>query len=240
MAAPTNAYVIHLRGDRRRDRNVSALTAMLRESGIPHVEVVPGVRPADQGPMFSRGEWGCYLSHVECLRRAAERSPDEMTFILEDDVLLVAPLERLTRSYDVAAARPWDFLHLGHAHNTVFRDWDPRVMAADLLPVRGVLYGMFGYCVRSTRLPECIEFLERLPHRDPLDGGGVGIDGAYCEMTWADPTLVRLAVPRSLFQPVPGIKSTLRSTSASGRLRAVAVTTAVAARDRIRDLRKPH
>lgn len=236
MAAPTNAYIIHIPGDPRRERNVASLMAVLREAGIANVEVMPGVQPPDKGPMFSIGEWGCYLSHLECLRRAAARPADESTFILEDDALLDVPVAELVATFERAASRDWDFLHLGYGGNTVFRDWDEQVLSADFLRVRGVLFTTLGYCVRSPGLADRIDFLERHAVSSPLDGGGVGIDGAYCEMTWADPTLVRLAPPRSLFRPVPGIKSMLRPNSALTRASDFVGSSLANARERVRKL----
>lgn len=208
MSTPSRAYIIHLPEDSRRLRNVERLTHDLHAAGVAEVEVFPGIKPADSGPMFSRGEWGCYQSHVACLRRIAAEPAAGPALVVEDDAVLRVSPEQLRRLFDTGA--PWDFLHAGYLSNTVFRAWDEALMSRDLIRVRGVLYGSQCYAVNPRGLDERCDVLDRLPYEAPADGGGVGIDGALCELAWRDPALVRLAPPTSLYHTLPGAASGLR------------------------------
>ena len=70
------------RSDRR-----SQMIGELRRLGIdldPRVAFVEAVVPDDMAPFRSRGEKGCFLSHLKILREAAEANASVL--ILEDDV----------------------------------------------------------------------------------------------------------------------------------------------------------
>jgi GR25 family glycosyltransferase involved in LPS biosynthesis len=135
MSPPDRAYIIHLPEDTRRIRNVQRLTQSLRDAGVAHVEVHQGIRPQDRGPMYSVGEWGCYQSHVACLRRIAAEPDAGGALVLEDDAVLSASPDELRALLDADA--PWDFLHLGYLSRTVFRDWDEELFAQELLRSAG-------------------------------------------------------------------------------------------------------
>jgi hypothetical protein len=66
------------------------------------------------------------------------------------------------------------------------------------------MYGLQCYAARPEGLLERVEQLERLAWEPPAEGGGSGIDGALCELSWRQPDLLRLAPPRSLFHTLPG------------------------------------
>jgi len=196
-------------------RNVERLTQTLQDAGVTRVEVHPGVRPQDRGPLYSVGEWGCYQSHLACLRRIAADPDAGSGLVLEDDSVLSASSDELRALLDVDV--PWDFLHLGYSENTVFREGDEELMSCDVMRVRGVLYGLLCYAASPEGLAERCDALARLPFEPASEGGGVGADGALCELSWRDPSLVRLAPPQSLFRQLPGVRSSLRPTSAKQR-----------------------
>lgn len=216
VETPRHAYIIHTPGDPRRARNVTRLRRTLEAAGVTPVRVVDGVRPADHGPLYSAGEWGCYLSHVGVLRRIAEGADaGGAALVLEDDAVLDVRPDVLARALRTDGA--WDLLHLGYHSNTVFRAWDRDLASQEVLRVRGVLYGLLCYAARPSGLLARVQLLEALPFVDPDQGGGVGIDGALCELAWRDPVLVRLAATRSLFRSLPGVRSGLRQTSVLSR-----------------------
>lgn len=215
MDFPSRAHIIHIPGDSRREKNVVRLKTSLKAVGIDDVQVYEGVRPQDRGPLYSVGEWGCYQSHVGCMRRIAESGDEAPSLVLEDDAVLDAPPVDMARV--LASTQDFDVLHLGYLSNTVFRDWDDDLQHRAVQRVRGVLYGTQCYAVQATGLEGLINVLERLPYVAPEDGGGVGIDGALCEASWRDPSLVRMATTASMFRTLPGVRSGLRRTSALQR-----------------------
>ena len=215
MPIPTRAFIIHLPDDTRRIRNVKRLTYALQAAGVSHVEVVLGVRPQDRGPMYSVGEWGCYQSHLACLRRIAADPGAGSGLVLEDDAVLSTTPDDLRAM--LSGTINWDFLHVGYLSNTVFRAWDADLLSREALRVRGVLYGLQCYAASPEGLAERCDALERLPFEPASEGGGVGADGALCELSWRDPSLVRLAPPRSLFHTLAGTRSSIRPTSARQR-----------------------
>lgn len=210
VAVPARAHVIHVPGDTRRERNVQTLLDVLGAAGVASVEVFDGIRPNDPGTMESIGEWGCYQSHIACLRIAAAGDPGSSTLILEDDAVLDATPEELHAVLIRAATLPWDFLHVGYLDNGFFRGWDRSVGRDRFVEIKGALLGLQCYAVRPEGLAARCDFLEALPAVSPLDGGGAGIDGAYCELAWRGPTTVRRAPSRSLFRQIAGVKSNLR------------------------------
>jgi len=210
MAMPRRAYVIHIPGDTRRERNVEVLVDLLGAAGVATVEVFDGIRPADAGQMESVGEWGCYLSHVACLRLASDGAAGSSTLILEDDAVLDAGPDELRSVLERSATLPWDFLHVGYLDNGFFRAWDRSVGRDRFVEIKGALLGLQCYGVRADGLAARCDFLEALPERSPLDGGAAGIDGAYCELAWRGPATVRRAPARSLFRQIAGVKSNLR------------------------------
>lgn len=213
---PEHAYIIHTPGDPRRARNVVRLRSMLEAAGLREVRVVAGVQPTDPGPLYTAGEWGCYLSHAGVLRRIAEgMDAGGAALVLEDDAVLDVPPDVLAGV--LHTDRAWDLLHLGYLSNTVFRAWDRKLVSQEVLRVRGVLYGTQCYAARPAGLLARVQLLEALPFVDPDQGGGVGIDGALCELAWRDPDLVRLATRRTLFRTLPGVRSGLRPTSVLSR-----------------------
>ena len=216
---PRRAYIIHVPGDSKREKNVMRLTRSLQTAGVPDVVVFPGIRPPDRGPLYSSGEWGCYQSHVACLRRIADDSDPNGALVLEDDAVLTQVPARLAEVFTSEA--DWDFLHAGYLSNTVFRDWDEDLMCQNLVRARGVLFGLQCYAARPAGLADRCELLEQLPFVPAAEGGGVGVDGALCELAWRDPSLVRMAPPRSLFRTIPGVASGLRDSSRAARGREI-------------------
>lgn len=218
---PDRAYIIHVPGDARRERNVETLVQLLESIGIARVEVFDGIRLADAGPMESIGEWGCYQSHVACMRLAAEGPPGSSVMILEDDSVLDCTPTELSAVLARASELPWDFLHVGYLDNGFFRRWDRSVGLDQFIEIKGALLGLQSYCVRPAGLAERCDYLTALPDSSPLIGGAAGIDGAYCELAWRGPETIRWAPSRSLFRQIPGVKSNLRPSPLSRRVKEV-------------------
>jgi hypothetical protein len=64
----------------------------------------------------SRGAWGCYQSHVECLNLAFNRHPSGSVLILEDDAKFVEDFDKLFPAFMATVPKDWDVIYLGGEH----------------------------------------------------------------------------------------------------------------------------
>ena len=207
---PGRALIIHAGGDKRRRSNVERLQSFLLRVGIADVQVFDAVCPTDSGPMYSPGEWGCFQSHLECLRIAAADPAGSSTMILEDDAVFRFDAAAVRDALLDAATEPWDILHLGYLRNEILRSWDEKLLKRPWHRVRGLLLGAQCYVVRSDGLRPRVEQFAALAYEDPATGGGVGADGAFSELAYRDPTFIRLAPVNSMTEQLFGIRSTIR------------------------------
>jgi len=92
------SYIIHMRGDQRRQANAKQLLATLPNARIvdavvgndvtDRTEITPGTQHAPQYPFpLSPGEAGCFLSHRQCWLRIIEQAHD-FALIAEDDLCI--------------------------------------------------------------------------------------------------------------------------------------------------------
>ena len=123
-----HAWVINL--DRAPDR-LARIQAQLERLQLPWTRLAavdaraltPEQRAALDEPAYRRkhgktpalGELGCYLSHVEVMRRFLA-SDAEFALVLEDDVLLKDALPAVLRGLMAHAAR-WDMVKLSAVHS---------------------------------------------------------------------------------------------------------------------------
>lgn len=217
MEQSIGAYIIHVPGDARRERNVARLQEFTAALSIPTV-VYPGIVPTDPGPMRTAGEWGCYQSHLSCLEQAASAGHD-FVLVFEDDAVPSQTPDEFAAFFEMSLAEGWDFLHLGHSYVSVFRSWDEEMIARPLHRIYGELFGLLCYAVRSRDLASYCIYLRELAQRDPTCGGGVGMDGGLCMLAWERGPIVRVAPAISLVNQLPGIKSQLRETSTKRRIK---------------------
>ena len=121
-------WVINL--DRAPDR-LERISGQLQRLGLPYARLpavdaqalTPGQRASLDEPGYRRrhgmtplgGELGCYLSHVEAMRRFLA-SDAEFGLILEDDVLLHDSLPEVLRGLLRHAGR-WDMVKLSGVHS---------------------------------------------------------------------------------------------------------------------------
>jgi hypothetical protein len=219
---PGRALIIHAGGDKRRQQNVERLQGFLRRVGIADVQVFDAVCPPDSGPMFSPGEWGCFQSHLACLRIAAAEPSGSSTMILEDDAVFRYDVSEVRQALSDAATEPWDILHIGHTRFEILRSWDEKLVNQPWHRVRGLLLGAQCYVVRADGIRPRVEQFADLAHEDPATGGGVGTDGAFSELAYRDPTFIRVAPINSMTEQLFGIRSTIREDEPiSWRIRAL-------------------
>jgi len=178
-------YVINLpdRTDRRRE-----MLAELRRIGMegdPVVEFFPAVRPADKGEFGSRGERGCFLSHLGVMKDAVAKGHRSI-LILEDDVGWTrAALARMAR-LDALRTTDWAFLHGGQGHDRPASDGAIRLERLD--PERELLLGHF-IGLRGEAIGQLVAYLEAMlgrPNGSP-EGGPMHVDGAYSWFRRAHP-----------------------------------------------------
>lgn len=209
-ALPIRALIVHIESSEQRATNVRRLTAYLDDVGLAAVEVFPAVTPSDRGPLYSAGELGCYQSHGGCLRLASEQPDNIVTMVLEDDVEFSIPAARLREVLEDALGREWDLLYLGHSGWSPLRSWDRDLLAEPWLQVRGMIFGTTCYMVRPRGFARLADEYDELVWESPLTGGGVGADGAFAELAYRHPDIVRLAKPVTLVEEIVGSQSLIR------------------------------
>lgn len=216
---PVRGLIIHAADSAERSANVERLVDFLGRVGLESVDVVDAVRPDDAGPLYSPGEWGCYQSHAKCLRIAGQAPPGTFTLVVEDDIEFRADAARIRAVIESGLRQEWDLLYLGHSGWTPLRSWDVEVTSREWLPVRGMIFGTTCFLVAPEGYPGLVEEYEALAHESPLSGGGVGADGAFAELSYRHPALVRLVSPTPWAEEVIGTQSLIRESAKQGRLR---------------------
>lgn len=207
---PIRALIVHAEDSPQRVENVRRLTAYLAGVGLEAVDVFPAVRPPDPGPLYSAGEFGCYQSYGGCLHAAAAQPEHVITMVIEDDVEFSISAARLREVLEDAVGREWDLLYLGHSGWSPVRSWDRDLLAEPWLQVRGMIYGTTCYMVRPRGFARLADEYDELAWESPQSGGGVGADGAFAELSYRHPDIVRLAKPVPLVEEIVGSQSLIR------------------------------
>ncbi|MFM7471160.1 MAG: glycosyltransferase family 25 protein [Nodosilinea sp. LVE1205-7] len=171
-------YIVNLpsRADRRR-----WITSELKRVGLEltpgKIEIFPAIRPDHPGGFTSIGARGCFLSHLEILKKARQERLANV-LVIEDDLAI----SNLLKSHEEALVEKlqesdWGFLYLGHCHEF---EKQPE-QGVRLEPFIGELQTTHFYGVNGPIVPELIEFLEQILERPPghPDGGPMHVDGAY-------------------------------------------------------------
>jgi glycosyl transferase, family 25 len=181
LAAARPLTVINLpeRTDRRRAFERQLVRAGL-EPGGPDVEVFPAIRPAGAGGFPTIGAHGCFLSHLEVLRRARDRGQDRL--VLCEDDLDFAPdfAARLPAVLRALEREPWDILYAGHDALCPGRVVDAEAGLCEVPPDTPVLCSHF-LVLRGPVIGELAGYLDAILQRPPGDpaGGPMHVDGAY-------------------------------------------------------------
>ncbi len=143
--------------------------------GIPY-SLLEAERPADAFGFLNVGTHGCFLSHLECLRRARADGVD-VAVLVEDDAVVVRRFRRrLARIIDELATVEWSMCYLGYlATSSPIRRSPVRLVSDHIARADGwEVTGSHFVAVRATALDSIIEnFEERLRpggHRISPDG----------------------------------------------------------------------
>jgi glycosyl transferase family 25 len=170
------ALVVNLRerADRRRDMEKELLAA-----AWSNVEFFPAHRFADAAGFGKPSVRGCFMSHLDCLRRAQQVSARNV-LLLEDDLTLAPNISRLTPAIiDAIDKLPWSILYFGYK----IPQAEPANLPAGRIDFertdREVTQSHF-YAVNGPVIPRLITHLERLESGTPGDPdfGPMPLDGA--------------------------------------------------------------
>lgn len=188
-------YIINLpeRTDRKKEI-ILELTKRGLEVDSGKIEFFSAIRPQNKQEFPSLGARGCFLSHLEILKKAEQENLEQI-LIIEDDLefskrlsevegLIVNHLQRTS----------WDIVHLGHpVKTTIGKDFS---FTKSNEPVRCT------HCIgfHSKVLPGLIQFLDSILKRPAghHKGGPMHIDGAYSTFRMINPQTVTLLANPSL------------------------------------------
>lgn len=190
------AYVINLpsRIDRRQE-----IEKELEGAEIPlklgKVELFPAIKPDKADPFVSVGTKGCFLSHLNILKKAKADGLKNV-LILEDDLRF----QKKFKQYgDLLAQelskRDWHIVHFGFFFPDRSLPYSKDEIPT-LKPCPDEIQGTHFYAVNGNVIDQLIDFLEVLMHR-PVghpDGGVMSIDGALNVFKWQHPEIVRLVL----------------------------------------------
>ena len=181
--------------DRRRD-----VASELKRHELPlepgKVEFFDGIRPENDGGFPSIGLHGCFLSHLEILRKARSAGFARI-LILEDDFQLSRKFDRSQESIvKQLQDQRWDIVYFGHLIPTGASP------SPTFVPVDRELDILLthAYAVNGAIFERLVSFLETLLTRPPGDpeGGPMSPDGALSTFRKRNPDVVTLIASPNL------------------------------------------
>ena len=189
----TRTYAI-TRPERRKELLVE-LAAQKVWTQTRRLVLRPEIRPDTSDGFPNPDIRGCFLSHLDILRRALHERL-ESVLVLEDDVKF-SPFfrERLGAIRGELRDQDWGFAYLGHGLHL-----DPSPDGRCLVPARGYIGTAHCYGLHRSVIPAVVDFLETLLTRPPghPDGGPMSIGRAMPFFRERHPQLVTLAAAPSL------------------------------------------
>jgi glycosyl transferase, family 25 len=200
-------YVINLpeREDRRR-----GIAKELERAGLPFtpgkVELFPAIRPQEPGLFAGIGIRGCFLSHLNLLKKAKAEGLRNV-LVMEDDLAIRPDFNQ----YEAALLSElqqidWDIVTFGYLgddnsgiNSKINSHSNPNPVHSPILQsFDGEAIGTHFYAVNGKTLDPLIQFFETLMER-PLshpEGGAMPTDGVFNVFSWQHPQCRRLiAVP---------------------------------------------
>ena len=190
-------FVINLpeRTDRR--KAIHGELDWLGDSNRDKIEIFPAVKPTEPAGFPSIGARGCFMSHLEILRKARD-SGMQRILILEDDLMFNNSLKKYQQAVAQHIVKDgYDIAYLGHmveSRNSgamQFDVYDKALMQTHFIAFRGEVI---------PRLVACFEAMLERPAGHP-DGGPMHVDGAYSTFRAQNPDVVtHIAMPNLGFQ----------------------------------------
>lgn len=172
-------YIINLpsRVDRKREIQDQLVRMGLRVDD-PRVVFFPAVRPSDKDGFPTIGARGCFMSHLEVLRKIRDENLST-ALILEDDCnFYYKNVSQLSLLEKILPESDWDIFYGGALQN---RQLNPSVDGfVKIEPSIGIM-GSHCIGVKSAVAGEIVDYLEKMldrPAGDP-NGGPMHVDGAY-------------------------------------------------------------
>ncbi|WP_213773860.1 glycosyltransferase family 25 protein [Bradyrhizobium sp. dw_78] len=172
-------YVINLpeRLDRRKE-----MEAQLHRIGW-RAEFLAATKPTTADGFPSVGARGCFLSHLEALKRGA--GLNEHIVLMEDDLDFVPDFEKLwQQAYEATLTREWAIFYPGHTLG------DKASGLSMIDPSEGIVCTHFVMIHRDAAqtIIQGLETMLSRPPGHPL-GGPMHVDGAYSTIRAQNPQL---------------------------------------------------
>ncbi|WP_157764694.1 glycosyltransferase family 25 protein [Rhodobacter sp. CZR27] len=180
----------------RSDRRVEFLEQLLKiglSYDDPRVTIFDAIRPKTPDGFPTIGARGCFLSHLEVLRRSLESGANSV-LICEDDLNFTADLpSRINHLADQLAKQSWDMLY-GFSPPGQGRPVDQSGELLEITPDQEILCAhMLAF--RRSAIEKVVPYLQMMLTRPPGDpeGGPMHVDGAYNWFRKSHPELRVLA-----------------------------------------------
>jgi len=193
----TQSYIVNLpeRIDRRREMEKMLLRITSPQERLK-IQYFPAVRPESADGFPSLGARGCFLSHLEILRRASAANLPNV-LVMEDDLEMDSVLASPPLQLVEAVRSPgWDWIYFGYQ---LMSEAPPKFDGV-LRPFAGPIGTTHFYAINGLLLPRLIGFLETVLSRPPghPDGGPMHLDGAYTTFRLQNPEVRTLIACPSL------------------------------------------
>ena len=157
-----------------------------------NITVFPAIKPDNKGKFPSVGTRGCFLSHLEILKKARENQVGSI-LIMEDDLAISSNLQCFVPSIiNALNNNDWSILYLGHVEK-VNSDSE-----FELLSYSKPVMTTHFYAVNGNILDRLIAFLETVLERPGghPEGGPMHYDGALSTFRQQNPDVITLlAIP---------------------------------------------
>ena len=170
--------------------------AQLKAIGLsydhPDVHVFDAIRPDAAEGFPTVGARGCFLSHLQILRKAVADGWDRV-LICEDDLDFTADiLSRLPAITATLESEAWSMFYGGYGDKVTGSDVAPGLVCVD--PASEILCAHF-YAVRGPAIADLVAYLEGILSRPTghPEGGLMHYDGALCWFRQANPQYSTLA-----------------------------------------------
>lgn len=188
----------------------------------PRVHLFRAVRPSDPGPFPTIGARGCFLSHLEILRKALAEEVDSI-LLCEDDLNFSRDLpQRIAYLAAELEKQDWDILYGFTGENANGPTVDPQGQLVSLTAEQ-TFYCAHILAFRRRAIERLVPYLEDLLTRPAGDlaGGPMHVDGAYSWFRKDNPDLLILSIrpdigyqrssatdiaPRKLKDRLPGLR----------------------------------
>jgi glycosyl transferase family 25 len=188
------AYVINLpaREDRRQE-----MAKELENVGMPFtlgkIELFSAIKPKSPGSFQSIGYRGCFLSHLNLLKKAKEENLRNV-LIMEDDLEIRKDFSQHEDSIlRELSDKDWDIVHFGYCEDESHK-LHQDIEFPILQPFSGQINGSHFYAVNAKAFDKLIDFFEVLLQRPAghPEGGPMSPDGVLNVFKWQHPDIVRL------------------------------------------------